>query len=272
MVEEEEKGKKKGEEKEEEKKEEEKEEKEEEERKEKKEEEERKEKKEEEEEEKRGDLLEKGAIVQRDYETYAIAPHFPGGLCEPSALRKVAEVAEKYKAAALKLTSAQRIAIVGIAESEIENAWNDLGLPPGYAIGLCVRSVKFCPGTTFCKRGKQDAVKLGLELDKRFHGMALPSKFKIGVSGCTNCCAESWIKDLGFVGMPRGWRVVVGGAAGASPRIAEVLAENLSDDEALELADRVLNYYKNCETKLRLGRYLKKVGLEEFEKFKRAVL
>ena len=66
---------------------------------------------------KKTDLLGKGAIVQRDYETYAIAPHLPGGICTPQVLKKIAEVAEKYKAKALKLTSAQRIAIVGINES-----------------------------------------------------------------------------------------------------------------------------------------------------------
>jgi NAD(P)H-nitrite reductase large subunit len=217
-------------------------------------------------EEKKGDILEKGAIVQRDYEAYAIAPHIPGGICDPSTLRKIADVAEKYKAKALKLTSAQRIAIVGIAESDIEDAWRDLGIPPCYAIGLCVRSVKFCPGTTFCKRGKQDSVKLGMELDHRYHGMTLPSKFKIGVSGCANGCGESWIKDLGFIGMSKGWKAVVGGSAGAAPSIAEVLAEGLDDDEATDLADRVINYYKNCDTTQRLGRYIKNIGFEEFKK------
>jgi len=217
-------------------------------------------------EEKKKDLLEKGAIIQRDYETYAIAPHIPGGICEPSTLRKIADVAEKYDAKALKLTSAQRIAIVGIAERDIEEAWRDLDIPPGYAIGLCVRSVKFCPGTTFCKRGKHDSVKLGMEFDRKYHGMPLPSKFKIGVSGCANSCAESWIKDLGFIGMPKGWKVVVGGSAGAAPAIAEVLAENLTDDEAIDIADRVIKYYKNCDTKKRLGRYIKERGFEEFKK------
>ncbi|RJS85613.1 NAD(P)/FAD-dependent oxidoreductase [Methanophagales archaeon] len=216
--------------------------------------------------EKKKDLLEQGAIIQQDYETYAIAPHIPGGICEPSTLRKIADVAEKYNAKALKLTSAQRIAIVGIAERDIEDAWRDLDIPPGYAIGLCVRSVKFCPGTTFCKRGKQDSVSLGMEFDRKYHGMTLPSKFKIGVSGCTNSCAESWIKDLGFIGMPKGWKVVVGGSADAAPTIAEVLAENLTDDEAIDIADRVINYYNNCDTKKRLGRYIKEIGFEEFKR------
>ena len=102
------------------------------------------------------DLLDKGAVIQRDMETYAIAPHLTGGLITPKQLRDIADVAEKYNAAAVKVTGAQRIAIVGIKEEDIDKAWSDLGMKPGAAIGLCVRSVKICPGTTFCKRGLQD--------------------------------------------------------------------------------------------------------------------
>ena len=88
-------------------------------------------------------------------------------------------MAEKYQAKALKLTSAQRIAIVGIQEKDLDNIWEDLGMKPGAAIGLCVRSIKFCPGTTFCKRGQMDAINMGMKLDEKYHGMSLPSKFKI---------------------------------------------------------------------------------------------
>ena len=34
------------------------------------------------------DLLEKGAVLQRDKETYAIAPHIPAGLVTSDQLRK----------------------------------------------------------------------------------------------------------------------------------------------------------------------------------------
>ncbi len=37
------------------------------------------------------DLLEKGAIVQRDKETYAVAPHIPGGIITDfNLLRRIA--------------------------------------------------------------------------------------------------------------------------------------------------------------------------------------
>ena len=213
---------------------------------------------------KKTDLKEKGAIVQRDYQTFAIAPHLPGGICDPSTLRKIADVAERYQAKALKFTSAQRIAIVGIQTKDLDGIWADLGMKPGAAIGLCVRSIKFCPGTTFCKRGKMDSVGIGMKLDERYHGMPLPSKFKIGVSGCPNCCAESWIKDLGLIGSPKGWRVVVGGSAGASPQIAQLLVQDLDDAQVLEVCDKVISYYGGMDTKKRMGRVIAEMGMDAF--------
>ncbi|AAM30058.1 MULTISPECIES: nitrite/sulfite reductase domain-containing protein [Methanosarcina] len=211
-------------------------------------------------------LPEKGAIVQRDRETYTIAPHLPGGIVDPDTLIKIGEVAKKYGAAALKATSAQRIAIVGLKEEDLDNAWADLGIKPGAAIGLCVRSIKFCPGTTFCKQAKQDAVGLGLKLDEKYHGMSMPSKLKIGVSGCPNSCAEPAIKDIGLMGTAKGYNLMVGGSAAAVPRLAQVVAKDLSEDDALEIVDRILNFYKNSGTKKRLGRFIEDMGLDEFKK------
>ncbi len=213
----------------------------------------------------KSDIVEKGAVLQRDKKTYAVAPHIPGGIIlDFNVLRKIADVAEKYGAQALKLTSAQRIAIVGIEEDKVDSVWKELGMSKGHAIGLCVRSIKICPATHFCKRAQQDAVTLGLELDKRYHGLELPSKFKIGVSGCVNSCAEPAIKDLGIMGMPKGFTVMIGGNAGALPRLADKLAENLSQEQVLALVDKIINYYKeNAKKYERLGRMIDRIGLDK---------
>lgn len=211
------------------------------------------------------DIPEKGAIVQRDKETYAIAPHIPGGIMDVSTLRKIADVAEKYNASAVKITSAQRMAIVGLKAEDLDSVWTELDMPPGAAIGLCVRSVKICPGTTFCKRGQQDSVGVGLKLDKLYHGMELPSKLKMGVSGCLNTCAESSIKDIGLIGTAKGWKLLAGGSSGLKPRIADLIAEGLDDDEALKLVDSIIEFIKSRGEKKRLGRVIDGMGLEEFK-------
>ncbi len=208
---------------------------------------------------------EKGAVLQRDKETYAVVPHTPLGLVTPAQLRKMADVAEKYQAKALKLTSVGRVAMVGFREEDIDAVWQELGMEPGAAVGLCVRSVKACPGTAFCRLGQQDAVALGLELDRRYHGRQLPGKFKIGASGCPNQCAETSVKDLGFFGKAKGWTVLVGGNAASRPRLAETVAEGLSDEEALNLADRIITFFAEQGKKgERIGRTIERVGTEAF--------
>jgi type I restriction enzyme R subunit len=62
----------------------------------------------------------KGAILQRDRKTYGIAPHLPCGVITPATLRKIAEVAEKYNVPLIKVTSAARIALLGITEEQVD--------------------------------------------------------------------------------------------------------------------------------------------------------
>jgi NAD(P)H-nitrite reductase large subunit len=208
-------------------------------------------------------LGEKGVILQRDSQTYAVAPHIPCGVVTPQLLRKLADVSEKYGAKALKITGATRIAIIGLKEEDIDAVWKDLGMSAGAAVGLCVRSIRACPGTTFCKLGKQDALGIGLKLDERYHGFALPNKLKMSVSGCLLNCTESWVRDIGLTGYEEGWKLTVGGNVGAQPRIGQELAKGLNDSQALEMVEKILQYYKTSAKKgERLGVMIDRVGLD----------
>ncbi|MFP4039258.1 MAG: NAD(P)/FAD-dependent oxidoreductase [Desulfosudaceae bacterium] len=210
---------------------------------------------------------EKGVVLQRDKETYAIAPHLPCGVVTPAKLRQLADAAEKYKAAAVKVTSAARIALVGIREADIDAIWQDLdGIQPGHAVGLCVRSVKACPGTAFCRLGQQDSLGMGMKLDEIYHGLELPSKTKIGVSGCMNQCAENCIKDIGLYGKKDGWVLTVGGKGTSKPRLADTLAEDLDSEEALRLIEKVVAFYKdNAKKHERIGKMIDRLGLETLQ-------
>lgn len=212
------------------------------------------------------DLLEKGAILQRDG-TYAIAPHIPGGvITDFSLLANILDVAKKYNCAAMKVTSSQRIALVGLQEEDIDAAWQDLNIKPGAAIGLCVRSIKFCPGTTFCKRGQQDSVGLGGKLDEKYHGMTLPSKFKIGISGCPNMCMDSMMIDFGAVGMSKGFKVYVGGNGGRKPRFGKLLGQDMTAEQVEQVLEKTIAYYKEeAKANERLGQFIERMGFDNFK-------
>jgi len=211
-------------------------------------------------------LGEKGVIPQNSEDCYAIAPHIPCGFVTPELLRKIADVSEKYNAQSLKITGAARIAIIGLKEADIDSAWEELGLDKGAAVGLCVRSIRTCPGTSFCKLGKQDYVGVGMKMDERYHAYQLPGKLKMAVSGCKLSCSASCVLDIGLIGDRDGWILTIGGNVGSQPRIGKELISGLDDEAALKAVDDVLAYYKeNAKGSERLGKMIERIGLEPFQ-------
>ena len=212
----------------------------------------------------------RGAILQRDKKSYAIVPRTPVGLVSPEVLEAISSVVRKYKLPITKITSGQRLALIGMQRDEVDRIWNELKMEVGPAIELCVHYVQACPGTEVCKFGVRDSLGMGLKLEKLYVGMDLPAKVKIGVSGCPFCCAESYVRDIGLIGKKKGWLVTFGGNSGGRPRIGDILAEKLDDAEAVTLVQRCLEFYRdNVEKKLRTARLVEKIGIEAI---KQAVL
>lgn len=211
----------------------------------------------------------KGAILQRDKKTYAIVPRIPMGLLTPDILEKLAKVARKYSVPIIKITSGQRIALVGIKPEDVESIWNDLQMDVGPAEGLCVHYVQACPGIETCKFGQGDSLSLADKIEKWYVGMkdTVPAKTKIGISGCRLNCAESFLRDFGAFAAPDGWSFVVGGNSGGRPRIGNVIAEKLDDDGVIELLKRCIDFYsRNARPRERMPRFIERIGIEEFKK------
>lgn len=209
----------------------------------------------------------KGAILQRDKKTYAVVPRIPAGVIRREDLKAIAEVVEKYDIPIVKITSGQRIALVGMTEEQILPIYEDLGMTEGKAVELCLHYVQACPGNDVCKFGVQDSLGFGTRIEALFSGMEMPAKFKVGVSGCPFLCAESLVRDLGLIGKKKGWTVVFGGNSGRKVREADVLAEDLSEEEATALARKCIEHYvANAKPKERTGPFMERVGIDEFKK------
>lgn len=205
----------------------------------------------------------RGAILQRDKQTYAIVPRTPCGMLTPEILDAISRVARKYGIPIIKITSGQRLALVGMTAEQVEPIWEDLRMDVGRAVELCVHYVQACPGTAVCKLGLQDSLGLGIEIEQTLAEQPFPAKVKFGVSGCPMCCGESYLRDVGLVGTKRGWNVIVGGNSGGHPRIGDVLAEDLTREAALDLVQRFMQMYRdNSGKRLRVSKYVEKTGIE----------
>jgi NAD(P)H-nitrite reductase large subunit len=205
----------------------------------------------------------KGAIRQRDGMTYAVVTRMPAGIVTPDDLENVAGVARKYKVPILKITSGQRIALVGLAPENVQKAMDDLGPLAKPETAPCVKFVQACLGTEMCKYGNQDSLGLAKSVDKRFKDQTFPAKIKIGISGCPRCCGESHTRDIGIMGTNRGWTVLFGGNGGTRPRFGDSIARDLTTGDALDCAQRLAGYYRTyAKTHERTARFMERVGMD----------
>ncbi|PKV85606.1 nitrite reductase large subunit NirB [Streptomyces sp. TLI_146] len=184
------------------------------------------------------------ANIQRNG-SYSIVPRIPGGEITPDKLIVIGEVARDY-GLYTKITGGQRIDLFGARVDQLPVIWARLvaaGFESGHAYGKSLRTVKSCVGQTWCRYGVQDSVKMAIDLELRYRGLRSPHKLKAAVSGCARECAEAQSKDFGVIATANGWNLYVGGNGGATPRHADLLAQDLTDDELVRLIDRFLMFY-----------------------------
>lgn len=202
--------------------------------------------------------------IRNGKRTYAITPHIPGGFILPDDLIKIGEVAKKYKGV-LKLTSGQRILITNLKQEDLPAIWEELGMEPAVKVQNSLKNVEICPAN-YCKRSKYPTIGIGMKLSKRFHGMELPCRTKIGVAGCKNACTSVYSKDIGvMVDLDSTFYITVGGSAGYYPRSADLVTRGLCEEEAFNLVKTILYYYKNTANPgEKLGDFIDRISIETF--------
>lgn len=202
------------------------------------------------------------ANIQNDG-TFSVVPRIYGGVTSPDELRRIADVAERYRARMIKITGGQRLDLLGIKKEDLPAVWAELGMPSGHAYTKAFRTCKTCVGSEFCRYGVGDSTALGIKIEKRFQGIESPHKMKLAVSGCPRNCAEATVKDLGAVAVEHGWQIYIGGAAGASVRAADLLATVETQEEVLKVMGRFMQHYReNARYAERSYGFVQRVGVE----------
>jgi len=202
--------------------------------------------------------------IQKDG-TYSVIPRMWGGVTTPDELRAIADVADKFDVPMVKLTGGQRIDLFGIAKSNLPAVWEDLnaaGMVSGHAYGKALRTVKTCAGEQWCRFGTQDAIALGIRIEKMTWGSWTPHKFKIAVSGCPRNCAEATIKDFGVVAVDSGFELHIAGNGGIKVRTTDLLCKVKTEDEVLQFAGAFMQLYREEARYLdRTAPWLERVSL-----------
>jgi NAD(P)H-nitrite reductase large subunit len=197
--------------------------------------------------------------------TYNVLPGTQMGMLSTEYLEKMTAIARKHNIPFFKITSAQRLAIIGHESETAEQIWQELGQETGPKKPVGIHYIQACPGIEWCKYGRQDSLALGKKLEKAFGDLPLPAKTKVGISGCALNCCESYVRDIGVFGKKNGWTLVFGGNGGGCPRIGDIVAENLSDDEVIDLVGKCFDFYRENARRLeRTARLMTRTKIDKF--------
>ncbi|HEX7928477.1 MAG TPA: (2Fe-2S)-binding protein, partial [bacterium] len=203
--------------------------------------------------------------IQKDG-TFSVVPRMWGGTTNSSELRAIADVVDKYKIPAVKVTGGQRIDMLGVPKEQLPAVWRDLsaaGMVSGHAYGKALRTVKTCVGMEWCRFGVQDSTAMGIALEKMTWGSWHPHKVKLAVSGCPRNCAEATIKDFGVVAVDSGWELHVAGNGGIKVRVTDLLCKVATQAEVLEYCGAFLQLYREEARYLdRTAPWVERVGLD----------
>jgi len=146
-----------------------------------------------------------GVITEADSDYCTIRVRLPAGEITAQKLKKIAEIADKYKTDGLHLTTRQTIELPHLVPGRLEEIAKELKMnnTPIGAEREEVVNVTACPGTRRCKFANIDSIDLAKAIDEKHFGKEIMVKTRIAVSACPNSCASERLNEIGITGVKK---------------------------------------------------------------------
>ena len=127
-------------------------------------------------------------------------------------------------------------------------------------------SIISCSGCGTCKYGLGDTASVVQTIREMKFDEPLPAKCKIAVAGCSRCCTMPFVRDLGLIPSPRGWKLIFGGNGGQTPRIGDIIADRVEQHDLIGLIFNCLQIYTAyAQPRQRTSRFIEEFGIERFK-------
>ncbi len=198
--------------------------------------------------------------------SYSISIECPSGNVTADVLKVITKASEMY-GATVHLTSVQKIMLLGLDREKGEKTLSMLR-----SAGATVKTSRtlsqamVCVGKPYCILGLQETMPLSDYLYKETSNLEIPPKMKLAISGCSACCSWANMVDVGFVGIRKGFKVLVGGHGGYKPIVGREIGIVRTYEEAAEVVKKVREIFiEHTEKKGRVSDIVHKLGLSRLK-------
>ncbi|HUD26656.1 MAG TPA: nitrite/sulfite reductase [Burkholderiaceae bacterium] len=200
----------------------------------------------------------------------------PGDL-DADRMDAVADLAERFSFAELRVTHEQNLVLADVAESELFALWNELRAQ-GLAtpnIGL-LTDIVCCPGGDFCSLANAKSLPIAQAIQERFddadyvHDLG---ELTLNMSGCINSCGHHHVGNIGILGVDKKgaefYQLTLGGEVGPDPgstHVGAVIGPSFSAEQVPDVIAAILDTYVVLrEPEERFIETLTRVGLPPFK-------
>ena len=185
----------------------------------------------------------------------------PGGRITSVQARALARLASVYGPGRISFTTRQCAQLHCLKLTQLAAFLRDVraaDLTTFHGCGDDVRNVVACPWASICPHRVIDVLPYAQQISRQLSACReldnLPRKFKFALSGCEGCCGQPHINDVGLVAVERrlpdggtqtGFRMMIGGGMGWSPRLAQPLYGFVPLEKIVEVCRAVVLLHRD---------------------------
>jgi sulfite reductase (NADPH) hemoprotein beta-component len=184
--------------------------------------------------------------------TLSLKPHGKApGDASSEQMHVVAELAEQYSFAELRVSHEQNLILADVKLSDLFAVWqqaraHDLATPN---IGL-LTDIICCPGGDFCSLANAKSIPIAEAIQIQFDNLDYLhdiGELELNISGCMNACGHHHVGHIGTLGVDKDgsewYQVSIGGKQGNDASISSVIGPSFAAEEMPGVVQRLIDVY-----------------------------
>ncbi len=172
-------------------------------------------------------------------------------------MRALADLADRFSHAELRITHRQNVVLPFVAKSDLRAVYDALveaGLETAN-VGL-TSDIIACPGLDYCALATARSIPVAQALSEQISAVEAearangedPSGPTINISGCINACGHHHAANIGILGLNKAekesYQITLGGRADEHAAVGEILGPGFSAEEVPAVVDRIIATWK----------------------------
>ncbi|MDA0654088.1 MAG: nitrite/sulfite reductase [Proteobacteria bacterium] len=166
-------------------------------------------------------------------------------------MEAVADLAERYSAAEIRVTHEQNLVLAHVAQKDLVAVWQGLA-----AHGLASANVSLisdvvcCPGLDYCGLATARSIPVAQQISTRFAELQKAwdiGELRLNISGCINACGHHHAGHIGVLGVDKRneefYQITLGGNGEYDASIGEIIGPGLPGSEIVDAIERIVEAY-----------------------------